>query len=38
MLEKSLLEKVLQEALKTGGDFAEIFEETNYNTSYSMEW
>ena len=26
MLEKSLLEKVLQEALKTGGDFAEIFE------------
>ena len=36
MLEKSLLEKVLQEALKTGGDFAEIFEETNYNTSYSM--
>ena len=36
MLEKSLLEKVLQEALKTGGDFAEIFEETNYNASYSM--
>lgn len=36
MLEKSLLEKVLQEALKTGGDFAEIFEETNYSTRYSM--
>lgn len=36
MLEKSLLEKVLQKALKTGGDFAEIFEETNYSTRYSM--
>lgn len=36
MLEKSLLEKVLKEALNTGGDFAEIFEETNYSTRYSM--
>ena len=36
MLEKKLLESVLKEALKTGGDFAEIFEETNYSTRYSM--
>lgn len=36
MLEKSLLEKVLKEALQTGGDFAEIFEETNYSSRYAM--
>lgn len=36
MLEKQLLEKVLQEALTTGGDFAEIFEEETQSVRYSM--
>lgn len=36
MLEKTILEQVLSEALKSGGDFAEIFEETNHKTSISM--
>lgn len=36
MLEKIILEQVLSEALKSGGDFAEIFEETNHKTSISM--
>lgn len=36
MLEKKRLEKVLQEALATGGDFAELFEETNHSTRYAM--
>lgn len=36
MLEKNVLEKVLAEAVKTGGDFAEIFEEKNYSTRISM--
>lgn len=36
MLTKTLLQKVLKEALTTGGDFAEIFEETNYSTRYAM--
>ena len=36
MLEMKLLEKVLVEALRTGGDFAEIFEEKNYRNGVSM--
>lgn len=36
MLEIKVLEKVLETALKTGGDFAEIFEEKNYRNSISM--
>lgn len=36
MLTKCLLEEILIEALKTGGDFAEIFEEQTYTTSISM--
>ena len=30
MLKKEILEKVLEIALSTGGDFAEIFEEKKY--------
>lgn len=36
MLEIKLLEKVLKEALATGGDFAEIFEEKTYKNNISM--
>lgn len=36
MLKKNVLEKVLAEAVKTGGDFAEIFEENCYSTGISM--
>ena len=35
MLEKTLIQRVLNEALKTGGDFAELFEETYYSTAYT---
>lgn len=33
MLSKALLEDVINEALSTGGDFAEVFVEDRYNTS-----
>ena len=33
MLDKSLVEKILNEALSTGGDFAEIFVEKKKNSS-----
>lgn len=33
MLNKALLEDVINEALSTGGDFAEVFVEDRYNTS-----
>ena len=36
MLEKNILETVLEIACSTAGDFAEIFEETNYSTRISM--
>ena len=36
MLEKNILETVLEIACSTSGDFAEIFEETNYSTRISM--
>lgn len=34
MLEKSLVEKILNEALSTGGDFAEIFVEKKITADY----
>lgn len=36
MLSKSLLEEVMQAALTTGGDFAEIFVEDRFNTQISL--
>lgn len=36
MLKKEILEKVLEIALSTGGDFAEIFEEKKYKNGISM--
>lgn len=36
MLSKSLIEKILNEALSTGGDFAEIFIEKKNNNSFFM--
>ena len=36
MLEKNILEDVLEIACSTTGDFAEIFEEVNYSTRISM--
>ena len=36
MLEKSLVEKILNEALSTGGDFAEIFVEKKNNCGLFM--
>ncbi|MFR5076628.1 MAG: PmbA/TldA family metallopeptidase [[Clostridium] innocuum] len=36
MLEKNILEDVLEIACSTTGDFAEIFEEINYSTRISM--
>lgn len=36
MLKKKIIENVLQAALETGGDFAEIFVEDKYNTSISL--
>lgn len=36
MLNKKIIENVLQAALETGGDFAEIFVEDKYNTSISL--
>lgn len=36
MLKKQIVEEVLQASLATGGDFAEIFEETTYSNRYTM--
>ncbi len=36
MLNKSLVEKILNEAVSTGGDFAEIFVERKNNSSFYM--
>ena len=36
MLPKPLLERVLLQALATGGDFAEIFVEDKYSTNLNM--
>ena len=36
MLDKSLVEKILNEAISTGGDFAEIFVEKKNNCSFYM--
>lgn len=36
MLTKEILSEVLQEALKFGGDFAEIFEERKFSSGYGM--
>lgn len=36
MIEKQICEEVLKTALKTGGDFAEIFAESTYSNNYEM--
>lgn len=36
MLDKKIVSQVLQEALKTGGDFAEVFEERTTSNRYNM--
>jgi len=36
MITKELCQEVLQHALQTGGDFAEIFCESTYNNAYEM--
>lgn len=36
MITKELGKKVLDAALSTGGDFAEVFEDKKYNSSYTM--
>lgn len=36
MINKNLCQEVLQQALSTGGDFAEIFCESTYNNAYEM--
>lgn len=36
MLEKTTLKEILEVCLETGGDFAEIFEERKFKSSYSM--
>ena len=36
MIEKQICEEVLKIALKTGGDFAEIFAESTYSNNYEM--
>ena len=36
MLEKQQLEQILSVCLTTGGDFAEVFEEKKFTSSYSM--
>lgn len=36
MIDKQICEEVLQEALSTGGDFAEIFAESTYNNLYEQ--
>ncbi|MGD9605224.1 MAG: TldD/PmbA family protein [Bacilli bacterium] len=36
MINKNLCQEVLQHALQTGGDFAEIFCESTYNNAYEM--
>ncbi|HHZ11273.1 MAG TPA: TldD/PmbA family protein, partial [Acholeplasmataceae bacterium] len=36
MIDKLVCQEVLETALKTGGDFAEIFAESTYNNGYEM--
>lgn len=36
MFTKKEIEKILNEAMRHGGDFAEVFEERKYSSSYSM--
>ncbi len=36
MISKEVCQEALQQALKTGGDFAEIFCESTYNNAYEM--
>ncbi|MGL4733112.1 MAG: PmbA/TldA family metallopeptidase, partial [Fusobacteriaceae bacterium] len=36
MIEKELLERVLEKALSTGGDFAEIFAEDRWDNSITL--
>lgn len=36
MLDKKLISNILQTALSNGGDFAEVFEEKKFSSSYSM--
>lgn len=36
MIDKQVCQEVLEEALKTGGDFAEIFAESTYNNYYEQ--
>ena len=36
MLDKNIAQAVLEVMMSTGGDFAEIFEETKYTANYSM--